>query len=108
MTSVKSLKPFYIPTPADFIKEQMEVRNWTQKDLADALGYSPQMVLNLLKNRILITIDVAKALGKAFNQTPQYWLNLDNIYRLHLPENTLADEAVAVRVPDAYHIEKQL
>lgn len=96
MTSVKSLKPFYVPPPADFIKEQMEIRDWTQKDLADALGYSPQMVLNLLKNRILITIDVAKALGKVFNQTPQYWLNLDSIYRLHLHENTQADEAVAV------------
>ncbi len=96
MTSVKLLKPFYVSTPADFIKEQMEIRDWTQKDLADALGYSPQMVLNLLKNRILITIEVAKALGEAFNQTPQYWLNLDNIYQRHLHENTQADEGVAV------------
>jgi HTH-type transcriptional regulator / antitoxin HigA len=96
-SNLKSLKPFYNPTPADFIKEQMEVRDWTQEDLADVLGYSSQTVLKLLKNRTSITIDVAKALGKAFNQTPQYWLNLDNIYRLHLREDTQADEAVAIR-----------
>jgi HTH-type transcriptional regulator / antitoxin HigA len=95
--TLKSIKPFYNPTPAEFIKEQMEVRDWTQEDLADVLGYSVQTVIKLLKNRSSITIDVAKALGKAFNQTPQYWLNLDNIYRLHLRVDTLADEEVAIR-----------
>lgn len=84
--NLKNLKPFFNPTPADFIKEQMEVRGWTQEDLADVLGLSIQTINKLLKNRTSITIDVAKSLGKAFNQTPQYWLNLDNIYRLHLRE----------------------
>ena len=97
MTSVKTLKPFFIATPADYIKEQIEVRNWTQEDLADVLGLSIQTVNKLLKNKSSITVDVAKSLGKAFDQTPQYWLNLDNIYRLHLREDTLADDAVAIR-----------
>ena len=96
-TNLKDLKPFFNPTPADFIKEQMEVRDWTQEDLADVLGFSIQTINKILKNRTSITIDVAKSLGKAFNQTPQYWLNLDNLYRLHLREDTQADEAVAIR-----------
>ena len=94
---LKDLKPFFNPAPSDFIKEQMEVRDWTQEDLADVLGLSIQTVNKLLKNKSSITVDVAKSLGKAFDQTPQYWLNLDNIYRLHLREDTLADDAVAIR-----------
>ena len=94
---LEKLKPFFNPAPSDFIKEQMEVRDWTQEDLADVLGLSVQTVNKLLKNKTSITIDVAKSLGKAFNQSPQYWLNLDNLYRLHLNENTQADEAVAIR-----------
>ena len=96
-TELKKLKPFYNPAPADFLKEQLEVRGWTQEDLADVLGLSIQTVNKLLKNKTSITIDVAKSLGKAFSQSPQYWLNLDNLYRLHLREDTKADEAVAIR-----------
>jgi HTH-type transcriptional regulator / antitoxin HigA len=96
-TKVKSLKPYFIPTPADFIQEQLDVRDWTQEDLADVLGYSLQTINKLLKNKTSITTDVAIALAKAFNQTPQYWLNLDNIYRLNLRNETEIDEAVVIR-----------
>ena len=97
MSNLKSLKPFFMPTPADFIKEQLDARDWTQEDFADVLGYSIQTIHKLLKKNTPITIDVANALAKAFNQTPQYWLNLDNIYRLRLRNNTENDEAVAIR-----------
>ena len=97
ITKVETLKPFFNPTPADFIQEQLDARGWTQEDLADVLGYSIQTVNKILKNKTSITTDVAIALGKAFNQTPQYWLNLDSIYRLNLRNETQEDEAVVIR-----------
>jgi HTH-type transcriptional regulator / antitoxin HigA len=97
MTNLEQLKPFHNPSPSDFIQEEMDERGWTQEDLADVLGYSVQTINKLLKNKQSITVDLAKALGKAFEQTPQYWMNLDTIYRLHLEGNHQKDIEVETR-----------
>lgn len=81
------LKPFLNIGPGEFIKEEMEHRNWTNEDLAQVLGLSPKTISELLNNKQRVTIDTAKVLSKAFGQSPQYWLNLDNNYRLRLQEN---------------------
>jgi HTH-type transcriptional regulator / antitoxin HigA len=96
-TKITELKPFYNPTPADFIQEQLDARGWTQEDLAHVLNYSLPTINKLLKNKTSITIDVASALADAFKQTPQYWLNLDNLYRLNLRKETQMDSEVALR-----------
>jgi HTH-type transcriptional regulator / antitoxin HigA len=95
--NVSSLKPFYNPTPADFIQEQLDSRGWTQEDLANVLNYSLPTISKLLKNKTSITIDVATALAEAFKQTPQYWLNLDNLYRLNLRKETQTESEVGLR-----------
>jgi HTH-type transcriptional regulator/antitoxin HigA len=74
--------------PGEFIKEELEVRNWRQEDLAEILGISLKTVNQLIKNKQTITIETAKLLSKAFGQSPQYWINLDSNYRLRLQEDT--------------------
>lgn len=73
--------------PGEFIKEELEVRNWRQEDLAEILGISLKSVNQLIKNKQTITIETAKLLSKAFGQSPQYWINLDSNYRLRLQED---------------------
>lgn len=80
-------KPYLNIGPGDFLKEEMEVRSWSNEDLAQVLGLSPKTISELLNNKQRITIDTALTLSKAFGQSPQYWLNLDNNYRLRLKEN---------------------
>ena len=86
------LKPYLNIGPGEFIKEEMEARSWTNEDLAQVLGLNPKTISELLNNKQRITIDTAKILGKAFGQSPQYWLNLDNNYRLRLKENNNESE----------------
>ena len=74
--------------PGEFIKEELEVRNWRQEDLAEILGISLKTVNQLIKNKQTITIETAKLLSKAFGQSPQYWINLDSNYRLRRQEDT--------------------
>ena len=80
--------PYINIGPGEFIKEELEVRNWRQEDLAEILGISLKTVNQLIKNKQTITIETAKLLSKAFGQSPQYWINLDSNYRLRLQEDT--------------------
>lgn len=77
-------KPFLNIGPGEFIKEELEVRNWRQEDLAEILGISLKSVNKLIMNKQSVTIETALLLSKAFGQSPQHWMNLDTNYRLRL------------------------
>jgi HTH-type transcriptional regulator/antitoxin HigA len=51
--------------PGEFIREELEARGWTARDL----GIDPDMPVDE---------DMAKRLGAAFGTSPEYWLNLQN------------------------------
>ena len=64
------------------IREQMEVRGWVQRELAEKLGISHKHLNSILLDKQPLTTDIARLLSKAFSTSPQYWLNIDNDYRL--------------------------
>ncbi len=67
--------------PGYFIREQMEIRDWVQEDLSEILGISLKHVNKILKDNQPLTIEIARLLGKIFDTSAQYWLNVDiNIY----------------------------
>ena len=78
--------------PNEFIKEEMEIRNWSNEDLSQVLGLNPKTISELLNNKQRITIGTARILSKAFDQSPQYWLSFDNNYRLRLKGNNKESE----------------
>ena len=73
--------------PGYFIREQMEVRGWVQQELAEILGISPKHLNSILLDKQPLTTDLARLLSKAFGTSPQYWLNIDNNYRLWLEQD---------------------
>ncbi len=100
MASIKNLKAAKKFGPGYFIREQMEIRGWVQEELADVLGISPKHLSSILQDKQALSIENAKKLASAFNTSPQYWLNLDNDYRLWLEheqkEQTSVVEAKAI------------
>ncbi len=86
MTSIKNLKAAKKFGPGYFIKEQMEIRGWVQEELADVLGLSLKHLNSILLDKQPLTIDNAKKLASAFNLSPQYWLSIDNDYRLWIQQ----------------------
>lgn len=70
------IKPYLKIGLSSFINEEMEIRNWTEKELAQALNLELKTVNKLLNNEQRMTIDLAKRLSKAFNQSSEYWLNI--------------------------------
>jgi len=89
--------PFLNIGPGEFIKEELETRNWKQEDLAAILGMSLKSVNKLIMNKQAITIGTAKLLSKVFGQSPQYWMNLDTNYRLRLQKEDAKEREVEIK-----------
>ena len=87
-------KPAEVFPPGDFIREELENRDWTQGDLAAILGRPVQAVNEILKGKKAITADTAHGLGDAFGTGAEYWLNLESAFRL---SRAGADAGVARR-----------
>jgi HTH-type transcriptional regulator/antitoxin HigA len=100
MASIKNLKAAKKFGPGFFIREQMDIRGWVQDELAAVLGISTKHLSSILLDKQSLSIENAKKLSSAFNTSPQYWLNLDNDYRLWLSqekqEQTAAVESKAI------------
>lgn len=74
--------PAEVFPPGEFIKDELEARNWTQADLAEILGRPLQAVNEIIAGKKTITPETARALGDALGAAPELWLNLENAYRL--------------------------
>ena len=75
---MNKLKPYLRIPISEFIKEEMEIRNWTEKDLVMVSGLNLGTISDLLNDKQKITDDIVIVLSKVFGQSTQYWLNLDN------------------------------
>ncbi len=82
MVQTSKLQAFKKFGPGYFIREQMELRNWTQADLAEVMGITVKHLNKILQDNQPLTLDMARILGEVFNTTAQYWINIDTGYRL--------------------------
>lgn len=69
--------------PSKYIRDELESRGWTQADLAAILGRPPSDISRFLGNE-KISIEFAKELETVFGKPAEYWLNLENRFRLYL------------------------
>ena len=83
---ITEYKPSMLVGPGDLILEELEVRGWTQQDLAEIIGMSSKTVNQLINHKQPITFETAQRLSMAFGQTVQFWINQETIYRLHMEE----------------------
>jgi len=71
-----------VPHPGEFIREELEARGWSQRDLAYILGVSEQAINLLTSGKRGISPEMAKALGKAFDVSSAYFANLQQAYEM--------------------------
>lgn len=71
-----------VPHPGEFIREELEAREWSQRDLAYVLGTPEQAVNLLLSGKRGISADMARALGAAFDVPAEFFVNLQTAYEL--------------------------
>src|SRR5260370_15249615 len=85
----------WIMHPGAYIKEEMEERDWSQRDLAFILGCSEQVINPILNGKRGISPEMAKALGEAFDVPAEVFANLQQAY--DLAQARMPDPSVAIR-----------
>ena len=85
----------WIMHPGAYIKEEMEERGWSQRDLAFILGCLEQTINPILNGKRGISPEMAKAFGAAFDVPAEFFANLQQAYDLAQARDP--DRSVAVR-----------
>jgi addiction module HigA family antidote len=68
--------------PGAFLREILGELGLSQAEFARAIGVTPMHVSHVVRGARAVTADLAVLLGRAFGQTPEYWLNLQAAYDL--------------------------
>jgi HTH-type transcriptional regulator / antitoxin HigA len=80
-----------VKTPGERIRDELNLRGWTQADLAQIVGKTVAAVNEVIQGKRGITTEMAIALSQAFGTEPDMWLHLDAIHRLSQTSN-IGDE----------------
>jgi len=83
--------------PGEFLKEMLEDLGTSQADFARAIGVSSMRVSHVVNGTRPVTAELALLFGRAFGQSPQYWLNLQAGYDLKTAERAMKDRLRVVR-----------
>lgn len=88
--------PAEVFPPGEFLREELEAREWSQQELADILDRPPRLISELIAGKRAITPETAKGLAEAFGTSPDYWMNLESQYQLSkvtVPNDNVARKA---------------
>lgn len=91
----QTLQPARVFPPGRVISEELEERDWTQKDLAEIMGRPAQTINEIVKGTKQITPETAIELSEAFGTSAEFWTNLETNYQLFLARQTKPDKPIA-------------
>ena len=72
--------------PGEFLAETLTELGISQAQFARAIGVSPMRVSHVINRTRPVTAELALLFGRALDQSPQYWLNLQAAYDLKAAE----------------------
>ena len=82
--------------PGEFLGEILLELGISQAQFARAIGVSPMRISHIIKGTRPVTAELALLFGRTFDQTPQYWLNLQTSYDLKTTEANIADRLAGI------------
>ncbi|MDO9310519.1 MAG: HigA family addiction module antitoxin [Nitrosomonas sp.] len=77
--------------PGEYLSETLTELNISQADFARAIGVSSMRISHIIKGTRPVTAELALLIGRALDQSPQYWLNLQTAYDLKIAEASLGE-----------------
>lgn len=73
--------PNYTVLPGEILEEELESRDMSQAQLADRTGLAKKTINEIIKGKASITSETALKFEHVFNQSAQYWLNLEVLHQ---------------------------
>jgi HTH-type transcriptional regulator/antitoxin HigA len=89
--------PAVLQGPGPRISQELKVRGWSQKDLAEVLGRPLQAINEIVNKSKQVTPETAVQLGQAFGTSAEFWANLEALYRVRLAQRTAGASGVERR-----------
>ena len=83
--------------PGEFLREALEELKVSQAEFARALGVSKMRISHIMRGTRPVTAEIALLLGKALDQTPDYWMNLQMDYDLKTAARALGKQVHHVK-----------
>lgn len=83
--------------PGEFLSEILGELGLSQAEFARSIGVSPMRISHVIKGDRPVTAELALLFGRAFNQTPQYWLNLQAAYDLKIAKASIGKRLAGIR-----------
>ena len=77
--SKKELIPFAATHPGDLIKDELQARKMTQKQLANLAGIAESVLSEIIHGKRSVSLNTAIALEKSLEIPADYWMNLQTV-----------------------------
>ncbi|MGQ3055043.1 MAG: HigA family addiction module antitoxin [Roseateles sp.] len=100
--------PAEVFPPGEFLREELEAREWSQQELADILDRPPRLISEIVAGKRAITPETAKGLGDAFGTSPDYWMNLESQYQLSKVKTSNNNVARKARLYDKFPVREMM
>jgi len=69
----------------------------SQAEFSRAIGVSPMRISHVIKGDRPVTAEMALLFGRVFNQSPQYWLNLQVSYDLKIANANIGKRLAGIQ-----------
>lgn len=83
--------------PGELLEEILGDRGMSQAAFARAIDVSPMRISHVIREERPVTAELALRFGRAFGQSPQFWMNLQTDYDLKIAERELKTSLRKVR-----------
>lgn len=79
--------PAEVFPPGEFLKDELDARNWSQIEFAEIIGKDTRLVYEIIKGKRSITPETAIIFSEALGTSPELWMNLESQYQLSKVRN---------------------
>ena len=76
------MNPAEVFFPGEFLRDELEARGWTQIEFGEIMGRPTRLVNELIAGKKAITPETAMQLAEALGTSPDLWMNLESQYLL--------------------------
>ena len=82
--------------PGEFLAETLAELGRSRAAFARAIGISPMRISHVIRGARPVTAELALLFGRAFDQSPQYWLNLQADHDLKIAQANIGPRLRAI------------
>lgn len=68
--------------PGEFLKDELEARNWSQTEFAEIIGRPTRLINEIIAGKRAITPETATQFAASLGTTPEFWMNLESQFQL--------------------------